>query len=164
MNVNFVEKKDNLIIIKNNKAIAINKEIIEIFKKYLQDKNYKKEAGGILVGRENNEKISIDFATEPMKKDKRKKNRFYRKDLKHIDFFNNIREIKGNIYGYIGEWHTHYEEDPTPSSIDIENWNNILKESEEEKYSTINIIVGINFINFFICDSTGIKVGGKMKI
>jgi integrative and conjugative element protein (TIGR02256 family) len=50
-------------------------------------------------------------------------------------------ETKGTC-NYLGEWHTHPEDHPTPSSIDIKTWFRLVKETKFEFGELYFIIVG----------------------
>ena len=151
MNVNSVKENNEIIIENNSRKIKITNNIIEVFQKYRQI-NDEFEAGGILIARENKytNNLIIEYATYPFKEDIRKKYRFYRKDIGHINYYNYIYNKNNGIYAYIGEWHTHPEDYPNPSSIDIRNWKKIWKENKEK--DLINIIVGIKQIGIWKCN------------
>ncbi len=117
---------------------------------HIQNSKDSYEAGGVLIGRENlcDNSLIIEFATEPMDNDKRSRNRFYRNDRGHIDFYKNLYNKNHGIYKYVGEWHTHPENIPIPSSIDLNNWKRLAKNS---KYDTkfIHIIAGCKAIKLW---------------
>ncbi|WP_349409336.1 Mov34/MPN/PAD-1 family protein [Pseudalkalibacillus sp. SCS-8] len=97
--------------------------------RYRQLSQLDKEAGGILIGRIllENENFIIDDTSEPMPTDTRKRYRFIRTPEGHQEYFNNIwQKAEGRCF-YLGEWHTHPERIPTPSSIDKKDWMRILK-------------------------------------
>ena len=70
--------------------------------------------------------------TAPMPKDKRSRYRFVRKDKEHLNFFNEQYELSDGTIRYIGEWHTHPEDIPSYSSIDLKNWKEISGKSNVE--------------------------------
>lgn len=140
MSADFLNEQE-LTFIDNDIKIKITDNVLSILKKYIQDEKAN-EAGGILIAREDNDNgnIIIEYATEPLKNDKREKFRFYRKDRGHIEFYNKIYRENNKIYAYIGEWHTHPEDYPNPSFLDKYNWKkNCNKKSRNELY---NIIIG----------------------
>lgn len=63
--------------------------------KYIQQDDNSLESGGILLGRENagNTNLIIEFITEPMPGDKSSRRRFFRKDIRHIRFFEKYMKI-----------------------------------------------------------------------
>lgn len=133
-----------------NRKIKISDNVIQIIQCYLQDSYEKKEAGGVLIACENatNDNLIIQFATEPMPKDKRTKTRFSRKDMGHVDFFKKIYNENKGVYTYIGEWHTHPESCPEYSGIDLKNWNKIRKQSGvcDKQY---HIIAGFRYLRIW---------------
>lgn len=114
-------------IISDDIKIKIDDSIITIMKKHIQWKPNDVEAGGILIGRENlyNNNIIIEYITEPMENDIRTSNRFIRKDSRHLAIYNKLYENNEGIYAYFGEWHTHFEDIPKYSLIDLINWHKI---------------------------------------
>ncbi len=116
-------------IVTNNRKIKICDLILNTMKKYLQVNSEDLEAGGVLIGKENmyNNDLVIEFITEPLKNDKRKRNRFHRKDKGHLDIFKTLHRNNFETYAYLGEWHTHPESEPNYSSIDYSNWKKIGK-------------------------------------
>lgn len=86
------------------------------------------EAGGLLIGYLRGRYIEVTMATGPMEGDKRKRMSFLRRDRGHFMIANQLWEESNHLCGYVGEWHTHPEPDPAPSSIDTCQWSAIMKE------------------------------------
>lgn len=132
-----------VMVIENNAiTIKITDEVIQKMRQYIQWNYTDTEAGGILVGWENveNSNVVIDKVTVPMKKDIRKKTKFLRHDVGHIEFYTSLYNNSEEIYAYYGEWHTHPEDIPHYSLIDLENWRKIAK--GDSKNNQYHIIVG----------------------
>lgn len=106
------------------RKIKISPLAISIFEKYIQKGCGSLEAGGIIIGKENlsNNDLVFVSATEPLKRDIRRKYRFHRKDKGHVTLFNRIYDESRQIHRYIGEWHTHPEKIPNYSGMDLKNW------------------------------------------
>lgn len=138
-----------------NRKIKINSNVLFVIKKYIQTSIFSKEAGGVLIGRENycNNNLIIEYLSEPFPKDKRKHNRFYRIDKNHIEKFQNLYNFSLQIYGYVGEWHTHPEAIPCYSKIDYDNW---VKIGNEAPIKTIfyHIISGNKAFRIWAYDNT----------
>ena len=64
--------------------------------------------------------------------DQRTRYRFFRKDIGHVNYFQNLYSSSGRVYGYFGEWHTHPEKIPVYSSFDLSEWNKILKSRDKD--------------------------------
>lgn len=123
--------------------MVISSEAQQIFLKYSQNENHKTEAGGILIGRRKGAHFEIVAATEPTQHDIRTRTRFVRSEKIHSDIAKAAWVISRGQISYIGEWHTHPQTIPSPSSVDIEEWNKLSKECKSaDGYSMI--IVGIN--------------------
>lgn len=135
-----------VIIIDEERSIKVCEAILKIMKNYIQNSKRDLEAGGIIIGRENlgNENIVLEYITEPMEKDRRSRNRFYREDKEHLEYYEKLYQENDEIYAYYGEWHTHPENTPHYSIIDMENWRRISNiKSDAVQY---HIIVGIKKI------------------
>lgn len=116
------------------RKIKFNDDIINTIKGFRQLEPSSAESGGLLLGRENlsNNNLVVDNMTAPMPKDKRSRYRFVRKDKEHLNFFNEQYELSDGTIRYIGEWHTHPEDIPSYSSIDLKNWEEISGKSNVE--------------------------------
>lgn len=142
-------------IIVNKRKIKVCHNITHILYEYMQKGFFSKEAGGILIGKENksNENIIINHITVPMPRDERKHNRFIRKDKRHIELFENLYKKSDETLRYIGEWHTHPEAIPNFSCIDLKNWKKISKDSKGD-VKFYHIIVGYEAIRMWEINNT----------
>lgn len=137
-------KNEDIVIQTEGRKVKIDKEVLKIMCKYKQLGFRDKEAGGILIGRE--EKYTgnwfIEYATEPYVEDKRGRYYFSRKDEQHIHFYKRLYEKYSHIYAYVGEWHTHPEDYPKYSNIDLIGWRNIAEGISDINKTYFHIIVG----------------------
>jgi integrative and conjugative element protein (TIGR02256 family) len=102
------------------------------------------EAGGMLLGRlivETNH-VVIDEATIPMKGDRRGRFFYNRSKARAQQHINLAWEISERTRNYLGEWHTHPEDDPSPSGHDLNNWRRIAEIAQYEQDYLIFAIVG----------------------
>lgn len=132
-----------MVLVTRGKTIKICDDVVSTLFKYRQIEKRSCEAGGVLIGRENldNDNLIIEYATVPMKNDRRTRTRFFREDRGHIDFYNRLFDDYGGIYLYIGEWHTHPEDYPRYSIIDLANWRKIAK-TMPSNIKQFHIIIG----------------------
>ena len=125
-------------------VFQIERRAVARMEKYKQRYPWSKEAGGILLGRLvlNERAIIVEDVTVPDRYDIRRRQFFRRsKHRAQICVDSVWRKSKG-IVNYLGEWHTHPEDDPSPSSVDLENWRRITREVQCVQDNLIAIIVG----------------------
>jgi integrative and conjugative element protein (TIGR02256 family) len=84
------------------------------------------EAGGILIGYRRQEHLHVVEATTPMRRDRRSRFSFHRSDRKHAKIAVTRWAESEKKADYLGEWHTHPESHATPSSLDTNEWRDIL--------------------------------------
>ena len=132
-----------MVLFTEGRTIKICDAVVSTLFKYRQIDSSDCEAGGVLIGRENldNGNLIIEYATVPMKDDRMTRTRFFREDRGHIDYYNELFEHYGGVYLYVGEWHTHPEDYPRYSIIDLTNWKRISK-TLPKNVKQLHIIVG----------------------
>lgn len=128
----------------NDKKIKVTEQVVQVMSQHCQLDFLSKEAGGIIIGRENieNGNLIIEYITQPYKKDKRTRYSFYRKDARHINFYNELYQKYNGIYAYVGEWHTHPEDYPNYSGVDIKNWKEIAQSNSDKDKKYYHFIIG----------------------
>lgn len=119
-------------------GVLFSDEILTQFKIHIQSLDTDKEAGGILIGEIRDDNYVVLAITEPQRKDGRSRCGFCRKDKNHIKLFTEFHQKNSNLT-YIGEWHTHPEKKPSPSAIDVREWDKIKK---AVKHNFIVLILG----------------------
>lgn len=110
-------------------------EVTKLLKEFRQT-GLRWESGGVLLGRhliEGND-IIVDHATKPMFGDRRHRFSFFRARRRHQREINRQWRISNGTCTYLGEWHTHPEPSPTPSSVDLKTWHRKL---EKDTYSEV---------------------------
>ena len=113
------------------------------------------ERGGYLIGYENAKTLNytISSATPPSSKD------YARRSFIRLSFRNHLKSITlKKTDGYIGTWHTHPQEIPYPSSIDIKDWKESLKFNRKSTSYLIFIIVGLSCFRVWIGDCYNFKL------
>ena len=109
------------------------------------------EAGGVLIGYENvsTGNFTVSGATESQVADFRSRmslflGKQHRELIKKLD----------PPYGYIGTWHTHPANTPSPSSVDLRDWKKCIKQNRNTTSALIFIIAGTEFYRIWLYDST----------
>jgi integrative and conjugative element protein (TIGR02256 family) len=102
------------------------------------------ESGGLLLGRliSGTEDVVIDFVSRPSGADRATRFRFFRARRPAQQRVTDAWHESLGTRVYLGEWHTHPEDDPTPSCIDRRNWRRIVKRAQFEQPFLFFVIVG----------------------
>jgi len=101
-----------------NYKIYFTHDVLLLIAKFKQISSKQNEAGGVLLGQVKNNNIYITRISFPSSHDKSSRysfsrNKKFAQAIIDFEFYNsNKRTI------YLGEWHTHPEELPTPSNTD----------------------------------------------
>ncbi len=112
------------------------------------------EAGGVLLGARRGPHLEITDLTTPYPRDVRKRTYFDRRDSRHNAYaykrwLGNNRKV-----GYLGEWHTHPERTPSPSTLDIGEWRQLVKPHGPD---LVFLIVGTDDIWLGLGGGRGLK-------
>lgn len=96
------------------------------------------EAGGVLIGERRGHHMVVHQISEPGKGDRRSRYGVDRCGKHHQETVNNAFNSSSGIRQYLGEWHTHPENFPSPSNTDLMSWGNL-----SDTNPLILLIVGI---------------------
>jgi len=143
-----------------NMIISIDETIIEEIRSRRQVKYQDEESGGMVIGSivNNSNEIEIMDYTIPQKGDFQSRCRFIRKKKTHNAILQKKwMESHGTVM-YMGEWHTHPENDPHYSLQDIRNWRKLLKKSNTYSEHLLFFIGGINYYKLWL----GNRVSGEI--
>lgn len=83
------------------------------------------EAGGILMGYRRGRHTHVTEATVPTSRDVQRRFGFFRHGTHHQRVALRRWKESGETLDYVGEWHTHPEDDPSPSGVDLKHWRDI---------------------------------------
>ena len=137
---------DNFLLFRrpNGGRLKIANQALQQMLAFLQLNPTDCEAGGVLLGRLllDSHDIVIDEITVPMPGDKRSRFAFYRHKRGHQAVIDRRWRESGGTCIYLGEWHTHPEPVPTPSRIDLTDWQRKLKTDSFDK-SLHFLIIGM---------------------
>lgn len=125
--------------------VLIPSAIVDQLNQFEQTGQQDLEAGGLLLGLRRGPHIEIVRITTPLQEDIRTRTSFRRRDLGHFELADLLWMDSQRTVGYVGEWHTHPEPLPIPSSIDSAEWRRVMR---IEKRTTIFLIVGTR--NWFV--------------
>ncbi|MBZ5678441.1 MAG: Mov34/MPN/PAD-1 family protein [Acidobacteriia bacterium] len=102
------------------------------------------ESGGLLLGRliEHSVDVIVDEISIPTLSDRWGRFRFFRRRKpaqRHVD---EAWLESSSTRVYLGEWHSHPEDVPTPSEHDLRDWARIVESAKYEQESLFFVIVG----------------------
>ena len=123
----------------SGQSLKFQPNVLKHFKSWQQKERGSNEAGGQLFGYVEKAHVIISCATGPRSTDKRHVFSYIgdriaeRREIKHLH--------RKKLH-YLGDWHTHPEEFPTPSQTDITSMGDIFSKSEHELNSFLMVIVG----------------------
>lgn len=121
--------------------IYIHPEVLEVFQRHIQVEPSDLEGGGLLLGYVRGSHLEIVEATVPTKFDRRFHTFFERmKDL-HEHIAQKRWSDSSGLVRYIGEWHTHPQDYPSPSGVDLTEWRK-LAVKRKDKRPVLGLIVG----------------------
>ncbi len=121
------------------KIVLIEKVVLERISKCVMNYGSTSEVGGILLGFRRGQYIHVTKATTPGHRDKRYELAFLRRDFSHQARATMEWIRSGFTVDWVGEWHSHLEDLPSPSSVDLRTWR---KQVQSTKHPMTYIIVG----------------------
>lgn len=97
---------------------------VEQLQRQIQKDRWQPEAGGVLLGRHlaDSDDIVVDEVTTPQPSDRRTRFSFFRSEAHELIARERWLE-EANTLAYLGLWHTHPEDSPTPSVVDRNDWH-----------------------------------------
>lgn len=145
-----------MIFVNGNKKLVITDEVLKIFKQFKQT-NKKTEQGGILLGEVRENEVKITKVSVPTMFDKSSKYSFNRNKksaqiIIDYEFYNS----QGKTI-YLGEWHTHPENYPTPSHTDRRMIRTQFDKNIINEDFLIMVIVGLKNMYVSIYDGKILK-------
>ena len=106
--------------------VVIEKSVINTLSRHAQIRRDAAEAGGILIGSYRGPHVEVSECTVPMPGDPRLRHMFDRKDPGHNRAASAAWRRSQYTQTYVGEWHTHPEDHPSPSWLDRRTWSNVM--------------------------------------
>ncbi|AGS25656.1 MPN domain-containing protein (plasmid) [Rhizobium etli bv. mimosae str. Mim1] len=108
-----------------NAFVLLPARLVQVMRRFTVGEEGRAEAGGILIGSQRGDHIEISNCTTPLRRDVRKPYLFDRKDRGHQLAAMSAWTRSLGKRTFVGEWHTHPEDDPVPSGIDRATWRDI---------------------------------------
>lgn len=137
--------------------LCLAESVLEIFRRYVQINDETNEGGGILLGQVRGANLEVVEATAPSRLDCRFRFLFVRGTARHRQIAESRWRSSGGTIRYLGEWHTHPEDHPRPSSIDKIEWRK-LAAAREDGSPLLAIIVGRKGLHVELVERTGQRI------
>jgi integrative and conjugative element protein (TIGR02256 family) len=128
----------------DRQVFKLDAPVVRRLHDFRQTQCVSREAGGVLLGRwlRESEHVVVDELTTPMRGDRRGRTSFHRAAQAHQQRIDRAYAESHGTCGYLGEWHTHPEADPTPSSVDLDDWRRRLRDDRVDVPHLFFVIVG----------------------
>ena len=137
-----------------NKIVEIEMNVLDVFSSFKQV-NRKPENGGILLGILEEDRILITRASIPTSLDSKSRYRFTRnKKSAQIIIDYEFINSDGSVI-YLGEWHTHPENFPSPSQTDLRMIQKQYEKNVINEPFLFMIIIGLQNIFVGVYDDKG---------
>lgn len=117
--------------------LLIEPEVLQRLVVFRQLDSWAPEAGGILLGYRRGNHTQIIDLTVPTKRDVQRRFAFFRHATDHQVAATRHWKESGETMDYVGEWHTHPEDDPSPSGVDLRNWKDIASNASRPMFFVI---------------------------
>ena len=138
----------------NRRLLTFSTDVLQVFDEFRQVQVDASEAGGVLLGYVRGNHLEVVEATRPTAWDRRLRFLFERFPQGH-EFIVKARwgATEGKLR-YLGEWHTHPESIPSPSSTDFIEWRKKAKARIDGR-PMLAVIVGVDALHVRLVPSEG---------
>lgn len=133
------------------RLVVLSPETLKVFWKHRQRLFWQTEAGGVLLGKRRGKHLEVLLASEPMRNDRRAQFMFEREAEGHLAFAKAAWRAGGGAVDYVGEWHTHPQRIPVPSSIDRSEWRKLVYDRPVDS-SLVTVVVGTAALHLELVD------------
>lgn len=144
-----------------DQSVIIAPKVQEHLAGHRQHHFWSREAGGQLFGRFDANTMQVLEASGPYRKDTRSRYS-YRSNPESAQ--RSINAYKGRDLHYVGEWHTHPQHYPEPSSEDLDTVGQVVRRSELRVSALLLLIQGLaagpTGLAVYSCDGTNLTRWG----
>lgn len=135
--------------------VYFSPDVLDVFDRHIQSDSGT-EAGGILLGYVRGKHLEVFEASEPTSEDRRLRYFFERMIHGHKSLADRRWRESNGLVRYIGEWHTHPQETPSPSSTDIHEWQ-VLARGRVDRRPLLATIVGRQNLHVELMHASGVR-------
>ena len=126
-------------LVDTSQALSIARPVLQHVSRHRQSTPWATEAGGQLFGTLNAAQVCVIEASGPYAGDERSKYR-YRSNPAAAQRAIEDRHKRGLLY--LGEWHTHAEDEPSASGLDAAAMRRLIASSQLNSNALLMMIVG----------------------
>lgn len=137
--------------------VHLGGDVLAVFERHIQSIGRSRESGGILLGCVRGSNLEIIEATSPSRFDERFPFLFVRKAAWHRQVAEKRWHSSGGTVRYLGEWHTHPEELPCPSAVDLVEWRKLASKRDDGR-ALLAVIVGRAGLHVELMNDAGQRV------
>lgn len=112
------------------------------------------ESGGVLLGTVHDRGLLVTVATTPTRLDRQFRYLFERLPFGHRAVAQRLWRSTAGTTRYIGEWHTHPQDVPTPSDIDLNEWQKLARVRADNR-PLLAVIVGRHALHAELAHGNG---------
>ncbi|MFM2057746.1 MAG: hypothetical protein RLY71_2131 [Pseudomonadota bacterium] len=143
--------------ITSRQRLIIVDHAVEQMKSFVQHHWWQAEAGGVLLGRHliDSDNVVIDEVTTPQNSDRRSRFSFFRSS-QHETLARARWQQQSSTMAYLGLWHTHPQDNPEPSHVDLGDWRQAIVKDTFEGERLFFPIIGIQHIRVWCLDRQGV--------
>lgn len=139
------------------RRLVFTTEALAKLQAHVQHTSGAPEAGGVLMGRHllDSEDLVVDDITIPQLRDRQRRFSFFR-SKRHSDIAREEWAAAKGRLAYLGTWHTHPEQDPTPSVVDKNDWKKAVAKDSFEGDRLFFPIIGIERMRVWSVSRSGV--------
>lgn len=137
--------------------LHLTDDTLKVFNRFMQVGHTANEAGGLLLGTVHGANMLVGEATTPTEADQRSRFHFSRKATGHRALAQARWRASNGLIRYLGEWHTHPQDDPEPSYLDRKEWAR-LSAQRKDKRPFLAVIVGRKALHVELIFATGLSL------
>ena len=120
-------------------AISLSDDVLAHLQAHRQLRFWQREAGGLLFARFQDGSVFVDRATGPRRTDRRWRHGYW---PDRVAEQREIDQMHTLDLHFVGTWHTHPEDEPTPSGVDMRSMRDIFSKSLHSLNAFVMTIVG----------------------
>lgn len=137
----------------DDELVYFDQSVLDIFERHIQSDSGT-EAGGILLGHVRGKHLEILEASEPTPQDRRLRYFFERMIYGHKGLAERRWQESKGLIRYVGEWHTHPQDVPSPSPTDLCEWQKLAR-ARSDRRPMLAVIVGRQKLHVELMHSGG---------